>query len=264
MGKVFYRKTEDRRSFIKEILQMFSSESYKTKNAIVNLNLASNEPYPTTTHPEVLLEVLSFFRGKNVSVVASPAIDSVIREKIPSSHPLRLVAKDFGLDIRNLNLMRHRKRKAIRMSFELADINYDDVNIVSLPVLKAHKTCKISCALEIQLGFLSVKEKFWLYTKIKDIHSTIAEVNFIVRPRITIVDAIEVMVKADERRHGGKVKFLGYMMAGKDPVSVDSFCLELMKEVDPNFTDVSTKDIRYLRFAEEVGIGTTAYDAIEI
>jgi uncharacterized protein (DUF362 family) len=103
-----------------------------------------------------------------------------------------------------------------------------------------------------------------LYTKIKDIHQTIAEVNLIIRPRISIVDAIEVMIGANERRHGGKVGFLGYMIAGMDPVSVDSFCLQLMKEVDSNLTNVEPRDVKYLRLAEELGVGSTKYSAVEV
>ncbi|HIE22675.1 MAG TPA: DUF362 domain-containing protein [Candidatus Korarchaeota archaeon] len=264
MGKVYYRKTEDRKPFIKDVLEILTSELTLTKNIIVNVDLSSNEPYPTTTHPEVLSEVLSFFRDRSLLVVGGPSIDSVIRNKIPNSHPLKLITRKFGLDLMNLNLMKLRKIKVRKINLRLVDMCYDDSCVVSIPVLKAHKVCKLSCVLENQLGFLSVKDKFMLYTKIKDIHKTIAEVNLFIKPVISIVDAVEVMIGANERRHGGRVGFLGYMIAGIDPVSVDSFCLKLMKEVDSNLTNVRPKDIKYLRLAEELGVGSTKYSAVEV
>jgi len=222
-------------------------------------------------NPTLPLLIPRFYRGfspslkeKSVSIVAGPAVDSVIRNEIPYSHPLRLVARKFGFDIENLNLMNTIEVKGKKVTFRIADIGREAMNLISLPVLKEHKICKLSCVLENQLGFLSLKDKFMLYVRLRDFHRTIAEVNLILRPKISFVDAIEVMVGAQERRRGGKSKFLGYMIAGEDPVSLDSFCLELMKELSPKLAELRPEDIRYLRLAEEMGIGTTKYEAIEI
>ncbi|MHC1587136.1 MAG: DUF362 domain-containing protein, partial [Candidatus Syntropharchaeia archaeon] len=72
-------------------------------------------------------------------------------------------------------------------------------------------------------GFLSKKERILFHTKIgkrraKDIHRGIAELNTIVLPDLFIVDAVYTLTGANEIRHGGKKRKLGYMLAGKDPV----------------------------------------------
>ncbi|RLG49209.1 MAG: hypothetical protein DRN90_02220 [Thermoproteota archaeon] len=264
VSEVYYRRTNDRKSFIERILQVFSPKFQNWDNVVFYLNICSNEPYPSTTHPEVLSKLLSFFRDKNVMIVAGPSVDSVIREEIPSSHPLRLVAKRFGLDVRNLNLMKTSKVKGKNMTLRLANVGFDDKNIISLTVLREHKLCKLSCALENQLGFLSVKDKFLLYARVKDFHHTIAEVNLIVKPKFFVVDAIEVLIGAQERRYGGKARTLGYMIAGEDPVAIDSFCLELMKDVSTKLSVLKPSEIKYLRLAEELGIGSTRYVAVEV
>ncbi|RLG41402.1 MAG: hypothetical protein DRO05_04070 [Thermoproteota archaeon] len=263
MGKVLFRRTNDRKSFVRDVIEEFSSAMEGWEEVVINLSLVSNEPYPATTHPDVLSEIISLFREKRVSIVAGPAVDSVIRDRIPESHPLRLVARKFGFDLTNLNLLDTIKVKGRRMKLRLANILGKE-NMISLPVLREHKSCKISCALENQLDFLSVKEKFLLYTRLKDIHLTIAEVNLLVRPKMFLVDAIEVMVGAQERRRGGRVEKLGYMIAGDDPVSIDSFCLELMGEISPRLSKLRPEDVKYLRLAEEAGIGSIRYKAVEI
>jgi len=56
-----------------------------------------------------------------------------------------------------------------------------------------------------------------------------------------IVDAIETIIITNEIRYGGKKKYLGYMLAGKDPVSLDIEGLKLLQKIDPNLKDKISK-----------------------
>ncbi|MFX1494423.1 MAG: hypothetical protein ACFFBZ_09100 [Promethearchaeota archaeon] len=51
---------------------------------------------------------------------------------------------------------------------------------------------------------------------LKDINKGIAELNIILKSNLIISDALKVVVQAQEFRHGGKEKDLGYLFAGTD------------------------------------------------
>ncbi len=68
----------------------------------------------------------------------------------------------------------------------------------------------------------------------KDIDRGIAEINAVAKPDLFIVDAVQTLIDAQELRHGGKLKDLGYMLGGTDPVSLDSFGFRLFRGLNRN------------------------------
>ena len=65
-------------------------------------------------------------------------------------------------------------------------------------------------------------------------------------------------------RHGGRPVTLGYLLVGTDPVSLDVFGLELLKEVEPRLEKKRYRDIHHLRQAVELGIGEPHYETIDL
>ena len=49
------------------------------------------------------------------------------------------------------------------------------------------------------------------------------------------------------------------MIAGNDPVAIDSYGLEQLKKLEPRLKDKKSRDIAYLRLAEEYGLGRSVY-----
>jgi uncharacterized protein (DUF362 family) len=75
---------------------------------------------------------------------------------------------------------------------------------------------------------------------------------------------VQTLVTAQEIRHGGKIKGFGYMFAGTDPVALDCFGLELLKEVEPNLEGKSAEDILHLKHSSDYGVGSREFKAEEI
>ena len=73
VSQVFYSREQDRKNFVNKILKHFRAE-IKGK-ILIKVNLVSHEPYPTTTHPEMLDAVLQNLHGLDVVVGDAPAVD---------------------------------------------------------------------------------------------------------------------------------------------------------------------------------------------
>jgi len=131
------------------------------KKLLIKPNIVSYEPYPTTTHPEVLEACLEYLvgRGLDIEVGDGPAFDAGSSKEIIESHPLREVCERFDIPLIDLLEGEIVRRKAGDIELELSKSAFEYDFILSLPVLKSHFTCSLSGALKNQFGFLSSKER---------------------------------------------------------------------------------------------------------
>ena len=263
MGLVYLQKTKNRKEFTIKALEKIKEGLVEAKKILLKPNIVSFEPYPTTTHPEVLETCLGFILnlGKEVLVADGPAPDAGNSQKIIEEHPLKKVCDKFQLPLVDLcsGPMKETKTKVSELKISTIPFEYDF--IISLPVLKSHEGCTITGALKNQFGLLAGKDRIMLHAAPwKDIHKVIAEINLIAKPNFWIVDAIQTIIVTNEIRHGGKAKELGYMLAGKDPVSLDVEGLKLLKTVDPDLKDKRPEDVLHLKYAIEFGAGEKEYN----
>ncbi|MEE9323192.1 MAG: DUF362 domain-containing protein, partial [Candidatus Aenigmarchaeota archaeon] len=167
--------------------------------------------------------------------------------------------------------------------------------MISLPVMKTHciRNIGITGALKNNFGLLSAKDRILLHSvgglpfsavrkilrdksekpvklmkkilRIKrDINLAIAELNVIRKPDLFIVDMVDTLVKANEVRHGGIQKHVGLMFAGKDPVSLDCFGLEILKKFDPGLKGKKPEDIPSINYALRLGVGKKEFKKVKI
>jgi len=259
---VYLQKTKNRKEFIKKVLAEIKEELQRAKKILLKPNIVSFEPYPTTTHPEVLEGCLEFLLNlrKKVLVADGPACDAGNSKKIITEHPLKKVCDKFQLPLIDLSSgpIKKMKTKSFELKFSAIPFEYDF--IISLPILKSHDCCGITGALKNQFGLISPKDRISLHAvPWRDIHKAIAEINLIIKPNFWIVDAAQTLIITNEIRHGGKLRELGYMLAGKNPVSLDIEGLKLLQKVDPGLKDKKPEDILHLKYAIELGVGQREY-----
>ncbi|MHA1506065.1 MAG: DUF362 domain-containing protein [Candidatus Asgardarchaeia archaeon] len=266
-SKVYFSKTEDRKKFVRKVLEIFYDDFKDVKTVFIKPNLVSIEPYPTTTHPETLDCVLEFLTniGKDVAVGDGPAFDFKDRKRIFLKHPLIKVAEKYEVPF--FNLYEHemkvlKSERGYKIKLSTIPLRYDYV--ISLPILKTHSVCKITCALKNAVGYFSKRERITIHVGLKNINRAIAEANSIIKTDLHIVDAITTTIKAQEMRHGGKPVHLGYMLAGKDPVAIDSFGLSILKKVNAELSDLKPEDIPHIKYAHEIGLGSFSYEAQQL
>lgn len=132
---VFVRETDDRKAFTKAILRRFQGK-WSGKRVFVKPNIVSHERYPTTTHPEVLREVLKVLteRGCEVMVGDGPALDAGDSNQIIEHHQLQGVCGEFDTELCNLHDEPFRKVMA-RTGYKLrvSSVPFDYDYLISLP-----------------------------------------------------------------------------------------------------------------------------------
>ena len=253
---VYLKKTGDRRGFVRSVVRKFWGELCDAESVFIKPNIVSHEPYPTTTHPDVLGALLELLPNSEVVVGDGPAFDAGSADKLLEQHPLRDVCEEFGVPLVNLYKRDMRSRASVRgFSVKLSTYPEKFDFVISLPVLKEHMVCRLTGALKNQFGLLAKFERIKMHVGMKNIHRSIAEVNAISTPNLFIVDAVETLLGAQEARHGGRSAKLGYMLAGVDPVALDSVGVRLLAKVDEDMRGVKPEDIPHLQYAIDYGLG---------
>jgi uncharacterized protein (DUF362 family) len=265
MSTIYFSQRGSREQFVDQIFEIHNASLQKTKKVFVKPNIVSYEPYPTTTHPEVLEAVLKRLSDREVVVGDAPAIDAGKSSRILQKSPLSKVCERYSVKLVNLY---SKKMKTIKSSrgykIKVSVLPFDCDYIISLPVLKVHGMVGLSGALKNQFGYLSRKDRLLMHCKVKNINKGIVEVNAAVPTNLFIVDAVETMIKAQECRHGGCPAKLNTMIAGTDPVSLDLFGLQLLKRLEPKFEDKKSQALKYIEYASDYGLGKKDFDLKEI
>lgn len=261
---VVYCETSNRREFVAKTLEIFKEQLENAKRIFVKPNIVSSEPYPTTTHPEVLDALLSRLSGRELVVGDGPALDAGRSDKILRNTPLREICEKHSVSLVNLYsgpMKSVESKRGYKIKVSAIPLSCDFV--ISVPVLKVHNSCGLSGALKNQFGYLSRIDRILMHTKLKNIQKGIAEVNVAVPTNLFIVDAVQTMVKAQECRHGGCPADLGVMIAGVDAVSLDCLGLDLLQKVEPDLGERKS-DMKYIEYASAYGVGSTNYETTKI
>lgn len=265
MSEIYFSKSVDRKKFTLNILEKYQDKIEKAEKIFLKPNIVSYELYPTTTHPEILETLLKKLSKHEVIVGDAPAIDAGRSNKIIAKSPLKKVCDRY--DVKLINLYKEKMKtfkspRGYKIKISALPLTCDFV--ISLPVLKTHFMVGLSCAIKNQFGYLSKLDRLLMHGKIKNLNKGIVEVNAAIPTDLFIVDAVETMIGAQECRHGGCKSGLGYLFAGSDPVALDCYGLELLKEVEPNFEEIKQKARYYIDYAESIGLGATKYNEINI
>jgi len=116
--------------------------------------------------------------------------------------------------------------------------------LINLPVLKAHCQTKLTCALKNLKGCIPDHEKRRFHRLGLD--RPIAQLASVLPVDLTIVDAICGDLTFEE---GGNPVPMGRLIAGTDPVLLDSYAASLL--------GLATAEIPYLTLAAALGVGST-------
>ena len=264
MSVVYYRETFNRSDFVVKTLEIFKEQLDTAKRIFIKPNIVSSEPYPATTHPEVLDVLLGELSSREIVVGDGPAVDAGRSDRVLHNAPLHEICRNHKIDLVNLYSEPMKRVKSKRgYSIKVSAVPLSCDFVISVPVLKVHNSCGLSGALKNQFGYLSRLDRVLMHTGLKNIQKGIAEVNAAVPTNLFIVDAVQTMIKAQECRHGGCPAELGTMFTGADPVSLDCFGLDLLQKVEPELKEKKS-DMRYIDYASDYGVGNTDYETNKI
>jgi uncharacterized protein (DUF362 family) len=219
-----------------------------------NLSFASEPERAATTNPEVLQAVMKLCLeagARKVLVIDHPLQDAEVIGTRATVAEVVKQTKNAVLILpttENLYVETLVPQGKEMKSTKLARILRESEVLINLPVAKSHSATGVSLGLKGNMG-LNWDRK-WMHNA-SDLDQTIADLATVVKPNLTIVDAVRALTTRGPQGPG-KVANLGIIVAGRDPVAVDSFAVSLAPWYGRQFTG---KDVKHILYASQMGIG---------
>lgn len=138
------------------------------------------------------------------------------------------------------------KKVAIPKVFEDADF------FISVPKIKTHIDCLLTCALKNQFGCNPYPRKFKYHKRLDDV---IVDLNHVFRPDLVVVDGIVAMEGYRGPTDGFPLK-LNTLIFGRDPVAIDHLVARIMC--------LNQNTVSHVSEAARRGLGNTDYEVIGV
>ncbi|MFX0012603.1 MAG: DUF362 domain-containing protein [Candidatus Hermodarchaeota archaeon] len=264
MSTIYFTNNLDRNRFV---AGAFSRMRLKLQGKIlIKVNLVSHNPYPTTTHPDMIEAVYNQVKSDASEIICGDGHGVDVSSQKLKNHPVIEKCHELGIPFVDFYDHSFRKVKTSRnYTLNVSELPFQQDFIISLPILKDHYILNMTNALKDKFGYLAKTERIKMHAKFKSIDKGIAELNAIIKSNLIICDAIKVMIQAQELRHGGIEKDLGYIFAGTDPIALDYYGFKVLQPISIKLKDITDPaQIQYVKYALDYGIGSRDYNLEEI
>jgi uncharacterized protein (DUF362 family) len=230
-------------------------------NVIIKPNIchAYHGPeYATTTNPDVVAVIIALCLGAGAARVR--VMDSPFGGSPQASYEASGIAaavKAAGGEMETMNRLKFNKTaipqgKILRSSNIYGDILDADV-VINVPIAKNHGSATLTLGMKNLMGV--IQDRNALHAR--GLHQCIADLNSVVKPQLTIVDAIRIL--AANGPTGGNlddVKRLDTIIASADVVAADAYATGLF--------DMKPADVKYIKLGAEMGLGTMDLDKVKV
>ena len=228
-----------------------------------NMSFARTPDFGATTHPSV------------VAAVAQACIDAGAKEVLVLDHTLqrpelcleRAGIRDACRNISGVHVLALQDRKFFREiripqgkvleRVEVVTDILDNAVLINVPVAKSHSMTGVSLGLKGLMGLIWDRESF--HSKF-DINQGIADLATVIKPQLTILDATRAMVSGGPGGPGD-VKKPNIIIAGVDPVAVDSYGVGIVPWYARNFKG---RQVEHLLEAHQRGLGKIDVENLRI
>ena len=210
-----------------------------------NLVSASEASFGATTHPEIVAGIIEYLKEEGFSNIVI-AEGSWVGDKTSRAFELcgyRELSERYGVPLIDTQKDTWHKKDCGGMDLLLCDCADRFDFLINVPVLKGHCQTRVTCALKNMKGLLPNKEKRHFHAM--GLHKPIAHLSRGIRQDFIVVDHI---CGDPDFEDGGNPLVRNCIMAGRDPVLIDTFGCSLMG-IDP-------QEVFYIPMAEKLGSGS--------
>ncbi|RLF15255.1 MAG: hypothetical protein DRJ66_04685 [Thermoprotei archaeon] len=225
----------------------------------------------------------------NPDAVASPKVVSAVIRVVQRANPAKIiiaesavrgydtsrnfevtgiaeVAKELGVDLIDLDRYGEVVRVKTNGGVKLKDVRVfkqvlDADVVISIPKLKRHSAATVTISLKNMMGAIPDGEKGMFH--ILGLHQCIADLNTVVKPDLSIVDATEVMTVSGPGH--GKMVPGNAIIAGGDPVAVDLIAARYLFELEGSINPLNdAMNVKHIRLAAQLGVGTNDLSKVRV
>lgn len=198
----------------------------------------------TTTHPDVVETVIKCCQragAREILVLSNDPIINFERNGIMTAANkagVKVVAATSRDQYEPVSILRGRLLKNAEIT---KDVLNADV-FINVPIAKHHTQAGLTIGMKNLMGI--VWDRRFFHTQ--GLHQTIADLCTFIKPDLTVVDANRILV-TNGPNGPGKIKETKAVIAGTDPLAVDTYCTRYFREENYHAT--------YIQFAYEMGVG---------
>ena len=230
-----------------------------------NMGFPNPPGWGTTTNPKV------------VSTIVKLCIDAGARAVLVVDHPLarpEQCLKRTGIATACEEL----GSKKVRVSAETDQRDYKEVRLeegkalkktdvykallradalINVPVAKSHSATGVSLGMKNIMGL--IWDRRYLHQEV-DLNQGIADLSTFIKPSLILLDATTVLTTGGPEGPG-RTEALNTVVAGTDPVAVDSYAVTLSRW---NSRRLAPKDVKHVAAASEMQLGEMNLDRLSI
>jgi uncharacterized protein (DUF362 family) len=239
------------------------------RRVLVKPNVVSAAPPPTTTDPRILAAVVEWAREAGARDLSVGDMSAVL--KLPTRPNLvdtgiARVTADAGAALLAFDegdwIEVHPRAAELQKTVYVAKAVFEAERLISVPVVKTHRSASFSCALKNSVGCVHGRNKPWMFGTL-GWEPSIAEIGLAVRPHLYVVDGLQCMITGGP--WSGEVAAPGLVFASADPVALDAVVLALlMRYGRSEKLTGGVWDSAQLRRAVALGLGAAGPQAIHL
>ncbi len=239
---------EEPRVMVKTLLEQISPEQGLDPKALIGLkpNLVVAKPHTSgaTTSPGLVAGIIEYFQSKGyhrLLILEGSWVGERTGEAFRICGYQELAAK-YGVQLVDLQQDGFKQYDGGGLSINICNKAMEVDYLINIPVLKGHCQTGITCALKNLKGCIPNSEKRRFHTM--GLHKPIAYLNKLLKQHLIIVDGMMGDLDFEE---GGNPVQMNRLIAGFDPVLVDSYAAVLM--------GYDLEEIPYIGLAAQLGVG---------
>ncbi len=213
-----------------------------------NIGWARRPEQAANTNPEIVAEIIRLCKLANASKIK--VFDNTCNEmkRCYQMSGIESAAKAEGGDVSYIYPQKFKEvqipQGKILKSWEFYSDALEADVFINVPIAKHHSLCQVTMGLKNIMGILGGNRG--------KIHNQfdrkIVDLNTVIRPHLTILDAVRILMRNGPQ--GGNladVKNMNTIVAGQDPVAIDSFGASLF--------GFQGNQLGYIREAYDAGLG---------
>jgi len=237
----------------------------KGKRVVLKPNMSFSNPpeWGSTTHPLV------------VATVAQACIDAGAQRVVALDYPLRpaeLCLKRSGIQeacksIKGVHVLALEDRKFFRevrvpqgKVFDRVEVFKEVLDsdvLINLPQAKTHSATGVSLGIKNLMGL--ILDRYSFHSKY-NMNQALADLATVIKPQLTILDATRALVTGGPGGPG-EVQKTNLVIAGIDPVAVDSYAVSVAPWYGQNFKG---RQVEHLLVAHQRGLGKIDLEQLKI
>ncbi len=275
LTKVALVKSNSRNEALRRSIELLKFNPVKGKEVLLKPNFNTADPYPGSTHPDALREMIVYLKemgAQKITIIErSGPVDSA---EVIETLGVNRIAEELGVEVINIDQLP--PEELIRVEppgshwqdgFMVPRMLKDAECVVAMPCMKTHQFGGIfTMSLKLAVGIMPKTGNNYMAELHGSPHQRkmIAEINFGYEPDLIVMDAIEAFV--EEGPMTGKKRKADLFLAGTDRIAIDAVGLAVLKDLGstPQVMNTPIFEQEQIVRAVELGLGIDSPVKIEL